>query len=115
MVAINVKVLQAFLSHAETNFDFLPALSSIRSFPESPWQSDFAGKQGDAMVRPCGGEIGAMTQSLMASAVGSMRGQTRRPSGKNDRSSGAVEGFGAHRRLTSGIALVGPCARRADD
>jgi hypothetical protein len=78
MVAVNVKVLQAFLTNAEMNLDFLAALPSVRSLSELiALQSKFASKQVDAMVRPAA-EIGVMTQNTMASAVDAMRNQTAR-------------------------------------
>jgi hypothetical protein len=78
MVAINIKVLQAFLANAETNLDFLTALPSVRSLSELiALQSEFACKQVDAMVRPAA-EIGAMTQNTMASALDAMRNQITR-------------------------------------
>jgi hypothetical protein len=79
MIAINVKVLQAFLANAETNLDFLAALPSVRSLSELvALQSKFASKQVDAMVRPAA-EIGAMTQDTMARTVDAMRNQVKRP------------------------------------
>jgi hypothetical protein len=78
MVAVNVKVLQAFLANAETNLDFLAALPSVRSLSEFvALQSQFASKQVDAMVRPAA-QIGALTQNTMASAVDVMRNQITR-------------------------------------
>lgn len=75
MIAANMKVLQAFLANAEANLDFLVALPSVRSFSELiALQSKFACKQVDAMVRPAG-EIGAMPQKTMMSAVEAMRSE----------------------------------------
>jgi hypothetical protein len=79
MIAINVKVLQAFLANAETNLDFLAALPSVKSLSELiALQSQFASKQVDALARPAA-EIGAMTQDTMARTVDAMRNQVRRP------------------------------------
>jgi hypothetical protein len=79
MIAINVRVLQAFLANAETNLDFLAALPSVKSLSELiALQSQFASRQVDAMVRPAA-EIGAMTQDTMARTVDAMRNQVRRP------------------------------------
>jgi hypothetical protein len=78
MVAVNVKVLQAFLANAETNLDFLAALPSVRSLSELvALQRKFASKQVDAMVRPAA-EIGALTQNTMASAIEAVRNQITR-------------------------------------
>jgi hypothetical protein len=76
MIALNVKVLQAFLANAETNLDFLAALPSVRSLSELiALQSKFASKQVDAMARPAA-EISAMTQGAMKNALEAMRNQT---------------------------------------
>lgn len=86
MIAINVKILQASLTNAETTLDFLAALPSVRSVTELiALQSKFASKQVDAMVGPAA-EIGAMTQNTMTSTVDSMRNRITRFVAKFDRS-----------------------------
>jgi hypothetical protein len=78
MAAVNVRVLQAFLANTETNFDFLTALPSVRSFSELiALQSKFVSKQVDAMARPAA-EISVMTQKTMANAVDAMTSQITR-------------------------------------
>jgi hypothetical protein len=81
MVAVNVKVLQAFLTNAETSLDFLAALPSVKSLSELiALQSKFASKQVDALMRPAA-EIGAMTQTTMVNTFGATRNQITRSVG----------------------------------
>lgn len=83
MLAINAKVLQAFLANAEANLDFLMALPSVRSLSELiALQSEFGCKQVDAMAKPAA-EIGVITQNTMASALDAMRNQITRSVGKS--------------------------------